>query len=470
MTWFADLSTYTDPSSVLIPHNSHLHGTTRTLYWIVFELFGTHYEIIRALAAATVILSAGLFFAYAKRRVGVIAALVPAILLLVFGSAWQHVVGPIGLTVVGSAAAGIAALLALDRNDRRGDLMACGFVCLSVFTFTVGLGYLVGVAISVLLRSDRLRRAWIFLIPLILYTAWYFWSQQFDQTRTDGLISQNFDNILPFLAQSLAVDGGALSGVNVPFSRFGEVAQISTAPASSLGWIVAGAFVVALLWRIKRGNVPSGIYVGLGVVGTYWVAAALADPVLFDTQADATRYVYPGSIGLLLVAVGMGAGVRINRAVAVTALAVAIFSIAMNLVFLRDGAAFLRDFSTTTKVNFAMLDLAATSDRGDAAVDDPIVPRESDRPSPSYLNYGLPAEDYLASAAEYGSPAFTLDEVRDQSAIRRQEADAALIDTYGIGIAAGETPASRSGCKDSDRSQPTIDLPPEGSASTSPAG
>lgn len=443
---------------MLVPHNEHLHGTIRTLYWVVAKVFGTDYTIFRVLGVGSVLLSAALFFAYAKRRIGTLAALPVAILLLFYGSAWQHVVDPIGFTVVFSIAAGLAALLALERGDRRGDILACAFVSLSVFTFTVGLGYLVGTAVSVLLRSDRLKRAWIFLVPLLLYTAWYLWARQFPQGRTS---ISNLDNILPFFGQSLAVDTGALSGVNIPFSRFGDDA-ITAAPASALGWIVAAAFVAALIWRLARGNVPRSLFASIGVLGTYWLAAAIAEPLFFDSQADAVRYVYPGSMGLLLIGSDMLSGVRIPRAASVAALGVVVFSLAMNLVFLRDGATYVRNYSDNIKADLAMLELADTTERSSSSPVEAIVPRSSGSDVPNYLLFGPDPEEYLASAARYGSPAYTLPQLREQPPVTRNTADLALIDTYGLGIVPAPAPSSSRDCRESDTAGPPGPIPPGG--------
>ena len=274
MVWFEDLSTYTDPSSVLVPHNSHLHGTTRVVYWAVIGLFGPDYTIFRVLGAVVVSLSACLFFVLARRRIGAIPALVPAVLLLFYGSAWQHVVGPIGFTVVGSVAAGLAALIALERDDRRGDLMACAFVCLSVFTFTVGLGFLVAAAISVLLRRDRFRRAWIFAIPLALYSAWWIWAQKFDQSRTTVA---NFDGVAEFFAESLAVVCRRPDRRQHPLHALRRSSRpVSVAPATTLGWIVAALVVIAVVWRLIRGDVSKSLYASMGVLFTYWLAAGLS--------------------------------------------------------------------------------------------------------------------------------------------------------------------------------------------------
>ena len=89
---------------------------------------------------------------------GELPALAPALVLLFFGSSWQMIITGLGFNVVFSVAMGLGALLALERGDRIGDLLACGLLLVSVATLSIGLAFLVGVATSVLLGSDRRRR------------------------------------------------------------------------------------------------------------------------------------------------------------------------------------------------------------------------------------------------------------------------------------------------------------------------
>ena len=112
------------PRDVFEPHNGHLIATTRLATSDPGDL-GADYLAFRLLAVGTVLLSAGLFYALIKRRIGALPALAPTFVLLFFGSAWQHVLVPIGFTPIFGIAAGLAALLALERGGRRGDLAAC---------------------------------------------------------------------------------------------------------------------------------------------------------------------------------------------------------------------------------------------------------------------------------------------------------------------------------------------------------
>ena len=399
---------------------------------------------MRVLGVASVLLAATLFFVWAKRRIGPGWALLPAVLLMFYGSAWQHVVGPIGFTVTFSIALGLGALIALERGGRRSDLLACGLLALSVFTYTVGLAYLVGVAITVLLRRDRLRRAWIFLVPLLLYAAWWIWAQQFDQGRTEFV---GFIDIGRFFAGSMAVNASGISGVDIPLSRiFGSNPALDASPTAA-GWLIGLALTGFLIWRVLRGNVPRSFWASLGVLVTFWLAAAIADTdPFFGTQVYAIRYLFMGSSALLLVLVDAVSGLRIRAGWAYGLLAVFAFSLAMNIVYLRDGAAILRDSSAEIKGDLAMLELAngwlpgggpAVATGGPSQLAD-VIPFSMSSPD---------RDQYLKAVAEFGSPADDLDEIRALPEANRAVVDQALRQAYALALEPTTgSPAGDAGC------------------------
>jgi hypothetical protein len=444
LTWFADLSGPNDLESIITPHYSHLIGTTRLVYLLSIDWLGPEYTIMRVLGVGGVLLTATLFYVWAKRRIGPAWALLPAILLMVYGSGWQHVAGPVGFTVTFSIALGIGALIAVERNGRRSDLLACGLIALSVFTYTVGLAYLVGVAISVLLRADRLRRAWIFLVPLLLYATWWIWALQFDQGRTEfvGLVS-----IVKFFAGSMAVNAAGLTGVDVPILRIFGSNQALDASPTTLGWLAGLALAGFLIWRVLRGNVPRSFWASLGVLATFWLAAAIADTDFwFGSQVYAIRYLFAGSSALLLVLVDAVSGSRIRGGWAFALLAAFAFSLAMNLVFLRDGAAFLRDRSGEVKADISMLELANDWLPGEGPAGGDGAARYQIAEVIPFLNVGPPRDEYLAAVAEFGSPAADLDEIRALPDADRVVVDQALRQVYALGL----NPTANSPSEDSE--------------------
>jgi hypothetical protein len=316
-TFFGDELTflYETPTlgagDVLDPHNGHLVATTRVVYKAILETIGADYLAFRVLAVCTVLLSAGLFYALIKRRIGALPALAPTLVLLFFGSAWQHVATPIGFTPIFAIAAGLAALLALGRGDRRGDLAACGLLVVSVASYTTGLPFVVGTAISVLLRPDRRRRTWIFLIPLILYAAWWLWSLSTGTSSEEETKLTNVLLIPAWTAESLATVTAALSGLGLSLQDNPLQENAASRVNPAWGYVLAVPVVVALVLRIRRGKVPAAVWASLGIVLTWWALGALA--AVPPRPPDSVRYVYMGSVGVLLVATAAAGYVRFSR-------------------------------------------------------------------------------------------------------------------------------------------------------------
>ena len=61
-----------------------------------------------------------------------------AALLLFLGPAWSDLLWPFELAFVGSVLFGLAMLLALDRDDARGDVAACAFLAISLGFSSLG--------------------------------------------------------------------------------------------------------------------------------------------------------------------------------------------------------------------------------------------------------------------------------------------------------------------------------------------
>src|SRR5215210_1965254 len=81
ITWFS-FSPHLDLRAAIEPYNGHLIATTRLLTAAIVDAFGAGYLPFRLIVTATVLLTAGLFFEFARRRIGAIAALAPTLVLL----------------------------------------------------------------------------------------------------------------------------------------------------------------------------------------------------------------------------------------------------------------------------------------------------------------------------------------------------------------------------------------------------
>ena len=309
------------------PHVGHLILTTRLVYKVIFSTLGVGYLPFQLLTVGVVVLTAGMFFAYAGRRVGKLAALAPTLVLLVFGSDSGHLLSGNGFTVIGALACGLGALLALDRDDRTGDVIACALLCLGVVTYSVALPFVVGAAVAIALREDRWRRAWIVGIPVAIYVAWWLWALGSD-TSSESQIS--LDDVLLFPSwayQSLSGVLGALAGFDYSFGD----GTINAGPT------LAVLALIGVGWRLQRGPVPKMVWAALAIALSLWLMGSVS--VALIRTPDSSRYLYPGALAVLIAGAWLAAGLGWRRSALVALFLLAATGVVTNLALLRDDGA-----------------------------------------------------------------------------------------------------------------------------------
>jgi hypothetical protein len=417
LSWFVGFGTGPDIDQITRPSNGHLLAIPLSVSLALFEAFDASNLPFRLLGALSVLLTAGLFFELVRRKVGSVVALAPTLLLLFLGSDWQHVLAPQGYSVLISVAGGLAALLALERDDRRGDVLACASLCLAVLSFSVGVAFLAGVAVSVLARRDRRRRAWIFLVPFALYAAWWLWSLQFIGTGDARLA--NLLLIPAWSAESLGLVLAALVGLDYEFSA-PPGTEVFNLLETGYGPILVAICIGALAWRIRRGSVPVALWASLTILLVYWSLIALTSGSGGRVPVD-VRYVYPAAVGVLLVAADATTGVRFSKWGLLVLYAVAAIGISTNIAILRDAGAWFRgEYSRHARAQLAMLELGR----------DHLPPGfriGAKAPEVAALHLDFRARSYLAAADRFGSLAFSLAELQRQDEVVRQGADLVLI-------------------------------------------
>ena len=76
-------------------------------------------------------------------------------MIAVLGPAWPDVLWPFQIGFLGSLAAGMGALLALDRGDRRGEIAAAVLLTVALASSSLGIPLFVAAALEILGRPDR---------------------------------------------------------------------------------------------------------------------------------------------------------------------------------------------------------------------------------------------------------------------------------------------------------------------------
>ncbi|HSR94479.1 MAG TPA: hypothetical protein VLK56_06390 [Solirubrobacterales bacterium] len=391
------------------PHNEHIVVLPVAIEQLLLRIFGmgsARPEFV-ALTVA-LLLTAALVFVYVRRRLGAWPAAIAALLLLFLGPAWQVLLWPFEIGFVGSVLFGVAMLLALDRDDRRGDVFACVFLALAIGFSSLGLAFVAGGAVDVFLRRRErgLRRAYLAAVPLLLYLAWYGgWGHDAESHLSlhNVLVSPRF----VFEGLSASVDSllalSTIADEAVGRSRWGPVVLV--------GLVV----LIAYGWRRRRAFSPR-LWPVLASAAAFWFLAAFN--YFPGREAYSSRYLYGGAAFLLLIAADLLKGVRLGRgalAVAgVAAVAVAVF----NLVPLREGRDFLRSQTVLTRADLAAIEISERTVEPSFALPPEIA-------GTSFLNE-IEAGEYLTAVREYGSPAYTPAELAKAPEAGRAQADVVL--------------------------------------------
>jgi hypothetical protein len=412
MTWVA-FAPGMDLHQALEPHSGHLVLVSHLLYKYVLETIGNDYLTFRLLTLLTVLLSVGLFFVWARRRVGDWLALAPCLVLLFFGSDAGHLLQGNGFTIMLAIACGMAALVALDSHSRKGDLTACAALCLGTITYTVALPFIVGAAVVILARENRWRRAWVFVVPAAIYGAWRIWVLASNTDFTRGGIEPGHILLLPaWTFQSLGGTLAALAGLNFDFSG-GPWLEPTAFAAPTL----AVAFMVLFGLRVSRWRTGP----------VFWAAVAVA-LAMFSLQVlswipevrepATSRYLFPCAFVVLIVAVEAAARFEISRTVLIVAWLIALSGLGANLTIAKDsgGALRARTQGLETQITAATLINRAGF----------FFPGPEARPLVTMVD--APGISIIGEAADrYGGLGFPQSEIPAQPAAVRDQIDSILI-------------------------------------------
>jgi hypothetical protein len=400
-----------DPTvdTLLQPHNEHLVLLPVLAAQLFLRVFGMtsalpEYVLLLAFLLAT----AGLLYVYVERRVGPWLALFAAVLLLFLGPAWEVLLWPFEITFIGPILFGLAMLLALERDDRRGDVAACLFLTVSLGFSSLGIPFIAAAVVAVLQgdRASRLRRAYVFVIPALLFAVWYLgWGH-------DAESHISLHNVLAsprFVAESAAVAAGALVGLGT------NPVGGSTDPV--WGRAILVALVVVLGYRqLRRPGVFPGLWPVVAAAAANWFLTAFnAFP---GREPGSSRYQYAGAIFILLILANLLKGVRVSRAAIWVGALVTILAVGPNLVVLKQGSDSLRQQAVFTRSDTAAIEIA----RRTVAPEFQLNPELAG--TPSLVN--VFAGPYLEAVDEYGSPAYSLAELRSAPEEGRRQADIVL--------------------------------------------
>lgn len=404
-------------ATLLNPHNEHLSLIPVLIFKVLFVTVGidTYWPYRVAVIVAHLVVVA-LIFVLARRRVGNVYALALAALILFLGSAWEDLLWPFQVGYLGSVAFGLGMLVALDRRDRTGDIVACVLLILSIASSSVGIPIAGAALVEVVLRrrepwnsTARWRDAWIVGIPIALYAIWY--AIYGNPSATPGgvhgfaLVRVNGPSIPSYSADMAANTSAGLFGLAIDWGRPLVVAAL--------------AIAIWLSWR--RGQ-TTRLFTLVAALAFFWGLTALFRAQLGD--AGSSRYIYPGAVLIVLLAAELLRGARPTVRAAVVAGLVVVFAAVANYGPLKAGSAHFQDWSSYVRPELGALEIAGPTAPPTLAPDPVRAP-------------DITAAKYFPAVRELGSPADTPTEMRARPEPQREAADGVLI----AGLQAGLRPA-----------------------------
>jgi hypothetical protein len=398
------------------PYGGYLIAPPMLIYAGLLEVFGmASYLPYRIVGLVLLLAAALLVFELARRRVGPLAALLPAVLLLFLGSGSEVVVVPNRLPSQVALTAGLGMLIALERRDLRGDVIACVLLIVALTSHPLGLAFGAAAITSLCLRpaGERLNRWWVVVPGLLLFAAWWVTLHgSFPESE-----SPSIGEVASFVANSFVAACAAATGFfRAPWS---DGADFINGFSIALAVAIAGAIAIRLA---TLRPVPATAWVALAALVVALVAPGFAPGGFLDSfrQPDAPRYLYPNVVLLYLVGAELAAGIRLRRSVKLAAMAgvVSIFAVSLvsNFRLLIDRANQYEQGASLLKAKLAGAELAHSRST-------PVIPAGTSGDDAGFqllFTLGSPSAlpptalaAYYQVSDKYGSPAYTSMELQE---------------------------------------------------------
>jgi hypothetical protein len=412
----------------LAPHNEHIVVIPVAIEKLLVSTFGLGSKLPEQFVLTSMLCAvAALVFVYVRRRMGPWPGLIAALLLLFVGSAWEVLLWPFEISLVGSVLAGVAMLLVLEREDRRGDIAACVLLTLSVGCSSLGVAFIVGAAVDVLQRrrSRGLGRAYVAAIPFALYAAWYL---GYGHEAQSAASLHNAIHAPIFLVEGIAVSTGSLLGVSwlaeeLPGDPRRYLAVVAVlAAAALLSYLRLRK--PATLESLHSWGSSSRLWPTTAAAAAFWLLAGLNK--LPGREANASRYLYIGGVFVLLIAADLLRKARFGRPTLIAAGAIALVAVGSNMVPLLEGADILDEQTVLTRADLGAVEIARRTVPPDFWLHPELAG------TPSLIN--VTAGPYLEISDEFGSPAYTPAELAGAPEAGRRQADIVLAEALPVSV------------------------------------
>jgi hypothetical protein len=395
--------------SFMRPHNEHIVVIPVAIQQLFLHLFGL--DTARpeyVLLTLMLLVTDYLLFVYLRRRVGGWLALFGALLILFLGPAWELLLWPFEISLLGSVLFGLAMLLALEREDRLGEVLACLFLTISIGFSSLGLAFVVAAVVAVL-QSPRQRwrgLAFVVAIPALLYALWYLgWGHDAESHMT----LRNVFASPRFVAESVAAGVGNLFG-------------LGTSPVSGATELFWGAMLVVAIVAVvgyrrwQRPGFDPGLWPVAAAAAFNWFLTAFNQ--IPGREPATSRYQYASCVFIVMVLANLLAKERFSRRALLVAGAVTLLAIGPNLVVLKDGRDNLAEQSNLTRADTEALEIS----RRTVPADFQLSPEVAGTAGLVDISAG----PYREAVEEDGSPAYSEAELLGAPEAGRRQADVVL--------------------------------------------
>lgn len=393
--------------AILDPHGENVVIGLSIAYKLLVNVFGMDSAIpFRVALVSLFLVSSTLLFAWLRARAGDFLALVAVSMTLLMGAAYEDLLWPIQIGYFLSLGCGLGALLAIARHDRRGDLVACLLLVVAITSFSLGIPFVVGIGVAVGLGADRRRRAWVVAIPIAVYGAWWLgWGHQADTQITATNIATSPIFLLDGFASSLS----SLLGLATPGTQEAIGALAWGRPLLAIALLLGGFRLYQL------GRVPEWLWVFGAMAVSFWLLAGFNERN--GREPTVSRYQHIGAVFILLIAAELVAGLRIRRRAMVVISVLAAAAIVSNISFLSQSRTSYLQTSELERAGLGAVEIARDTV-------DPGFMLSPDLAGTGYVY--VSADRYLPAVDDYGSPAYTPEELATAPEPARAAADRTL--------------------------------------------
>ena len=406
-------------TSLLEPFNNHLMAVPIGAYQMMLRVVGLESPVpYRLVLLVGHLLTCALLYVYLRRRIGTAVALAGTAVLAFFGYTWAVIIWPISLGWVIATAAGIGALLLVDRDTLRSDLGAAALLTVGVASSGIAVPFVIGLAVEMGARRAW-RRSWVPLAPLAVFGAWYLGYAT--GTSEGGSIG----DVVSFAEKLLAQTAGTLVGVD----------DRGTAAHVVLALVAVG--LVAAWCALGRPHGPR-------LLGNAAALAAFVGLLSISRAGSGltTWHSYAAAVFVLLTVGELAAGRELGKLVTVGLALVAVWSVVWNIGELDDGADVQRVRAEETRAQLAAVEAGG-----------PLLDPEA---RSGDLLLGVRNGPYLEVADRYGSPAYSPEEMGSAPGFARRAADTTLVQGLGIALRPGPAPGPGAHCEVAERGRPLV--------------